>query len=156
MRVLVTVATMGFWTSKQQKRLGLEKSLLEKYFSGRIRWINETSPGEAKVEVSMTTNANKSYTLRVQIPADFPNSVPILLVTKPSRPLRKKDGGSLGFEDHSWGTHDGFTQICHYKPCLWSAENTLYEIFMKGLIWLEAYDAHLSTGKPIRNFLRKM
>ena len=144
------------WTPQQQKRLGLEKNVLERYFRGKVRWIEQTSCGRAKVEVAMTTSGNRNYTLRIPIPSDFPNSCPAMLVTKPSSPLRNIDGGVLGYSDHSWGTKDGSTQICHFRTDLWTAQNTLYQVFMKGLIWLEAYDAHLATGKRISNFLREM
>lgn len=47
--------------------LALRKlNLLEKYFRGRVTWIDPT--GDTKVEVKVTCTNNKQYTLRVYIP----------------------------------------------------------------------------------------
>lgn len=146
------------WSSEQQKRLGLEKAILETYFKHKVQWINPTACGETKVEVQMTTTNNKNFTLRVYLPNDFPNSCPDMVVCNPSSPLVKKDGSvlsSVSGTDHTYGTKDGMTKICHFLPAKWTSENTLYQIFMKGLIWLEAYEGHRATGQPINNFLRE-
>lgn len=146
------------WSSQQQSRLSMERSILEKYFRGKVNWIDPTSRGSTKVDVRMTTSNNKSYTLRVFVPADFANSCPALVVCSPARPLTLRDGRQIGSStaNHSWGTRDGLTQICHFEPGKWTSENTLYQVFMKGLLWLEAYEGHLATGKRISNYLVEM
>ena len=145
------------WSGAQRKRLGMEKQLLEKYFPGRATWIDPT--GNTKVEVRMTTNNDKSYTLRVYIPMDFPNSCPEMVVSQPSGVLRKKDGSLMGSacgSDHIWDSRDGRTRICHFVPRKWTSDNTLYQVFMKGRIWLEAYEGHLKTGRSLSNYLVEM
>ena len=145
------------WSPSQQKRLAMEKSVLESYFGGRVSWINPT--GDTKVEVQMTCSNDKRYTLRVYLPADFPSSCPTMIVSNPSTFLKKRNGilmkGSSG-DDHTYGSKDGCTVICHFNPGLWRGDNTLYQIFMKGLIWLEAYEAHLRTGHPLSRYLEEM
>ena len=150
------LAIMG-WSESQRKRLGLEKGILEKYFPGRVTWNDPT--GSTTVEVRMTTNNDKNYTLKIYLPSDFPNSCPELVVSNPSGVLRKRSGSYLNFgssDDHTWSPRDGHTKICHYMPSQWVAENTLYQVFMKGRIWLESYEGHLRTGKPISDYLREM
>ena len=49
-------------------------------------------------------------------------------------------------DNHTWDSRDGCTQICHYRPADW--------ITVKGLIWLEAYGAHLRTGNSLSNYLQ--
>ena len=145
------------WTVAQQKRLGMEKDLLSHYFRGRVTWIEPT--GNTRVEVRMTASNDKNYTLRIYLPPDFPNSCPTMVVSNPNAALRKLNGSLLtrgSDEDHTYGSRDGLTVICHFRPNRWSNENTLYQVFMKGLIWLEAYEGHLRTGKPINTFLRDM
>ena len=146
------------WSAEQQRRLTLEKGVLEKYFRGKVQWVDQTVRGQTKVDVQMTTSTNKNYTLRVRIPEDFPNSCPVLVVNHPARPLRLRNGSEMGAStaNHSWGTNDGRTQICHFRSSQWSSENTLYQVFMKGLIWLEAYEGHLASGKQISNYLVEM
>ena len=72
--------------------------------------------------------------------------------------LKSCSGGELdgGSEDHIYGTRDGCTQICHFRPSLWKDNNTLYQVVMKGLIWLEAYEAHLRTGANLSQYLAEM
>ena len=43
--------------------------------------------------------------------------------------------------------------ICHFYPLHWNAQDTLYEVFMKGRLWIEAYEGHLNSGQPINNYL---
>ncbi|KAK2563575.1 hypothetical protein P5673_013304 [Acropora cervicornis] len=136
------------WTSAQKSRLAYEKELLEKYFGSRVSWINPT--GNTRLEVSVTCSNEKKYTLRVYIPSNFPNDCPRMVAIPPQRTwfsyyLRKKDGSI-----------DGYTRICHFKASLWTDNNTLYQVVMKGLIWLEAYEAHLRTGKSMDVFLAEM
>lgn len=145
------------WSATQQRRLGFEKELLEKYFRGRVSWINPT--GDTRVEVRVTCTNDKQYTLRVYLPSDYPNSCPQMVVSSPSSCLRKKNGSLLSGtsgEDHVLASRDGCTQICHYNSGLWRDDNTLYQVIMKGLIWLEAYEAHLRTGESLCRYLQEM
>ena len=145
------------WSATQRQRLAFEKSLLEKYFRNRVSWIDPT--GDTKVEVRVTCSNDKQYTLRVYLPQDFPNSVPPMIVKTPwMTTLKKRDGRTDlgGSSDHTYGTRDGCTQICHFKPELWKDNNTLYQVVMKGLIWLEAYEAHLRTGASLSRYLAEM
>jgi len=143
----------------QRKRLACEKGILDNYFPiDRLRWTNPTAADgkPAEVEVDVFTVTNKKYSLTVIIPEDFPNSCPTLIVSQPSYLLKKKDGSLVGGNEHSWGSFNGFTKICHHRAERWTSDLTLYQVFMKGLIWLEAYEAHLRTGKPMDSFLREM
>lgn len=144
------------WSAVQQNRLAVEKSLLESYFRNRVTWID---PGhQTKVEVRVTCSNDKQYTLRVYLPSDFPNSCPNMVV-KTSSKLRARNGHLLEEypgDNHLGYTIDGYTGICHFRPNWWKGENTLYQVFMKGLIWLEAYEAHLRTGQPLSQYLSEM
>ena len=146
------------WSSRQQNRLAMEKNILQTYFKDKVQWIDPRRRGSSKVDVQLTTSNGKCYTLRVCIPEDFPNSCPVLLVNSPARPLTLRNGCEIGSStaNHSWGTRDDRTQICHFRPCKWTSENTLYQVFMKGLLWLEAYEGHLASGKAISNYLVEM
>ena len=59
-------------------------------------------------------------------------------------------------DNHTGYNIDGYSGICHFRPNLWRANNTLYQVFMKGLIWLEAYQSHLRTGQPLSKYLSEM
>ena len=145
------------WSEGQQRRLQQEENILKDYFPGKVKWFNRNGP-DTRIEIQMTSNSNKAYTLRACIQPDYPNSCPELFVCNPSRPLKGKDGNDLecGTDNHSYGTKQGLTTICHFVPTLWTNEYTLYQVFMKGRIWLEAYELYLQTGKPIKTYLREM
>ena len=144
------------WSASQRQRLGFEKDLLEKYFGNRVTWIDPT--GDTKIEVRVTCSNDRQYTLRVYLPSDFPNSVPDMIVKTPSMCRLKRRNGSelVGSPDHVYGERDGCTKICHFRPNLWRSNNTLYQVVMKGLIWLEAYEAHLRTGSNLSAYLCEM
>ena len=121
------------WTAVQRERLAIEKVTLEKYFKLGVTWIDPRH--ETKVDVVLKSNSDKDYTLRVYIPADFPNACPILVVVKPET-LLLKNGKRLpegNSEFHTFVDHDGFHRICHFFPSQWTPELTLYQVFMKGL-----------------------
>lgn len=145
------------WSATQRQRLGFEKDLLERYFRGRVNWIDPT--GNTRVEVRVTCTNDKQYTLRVYLPSDYPSSCPDMVVSYPSSCLRRRDGSTLSGisgADHILGSRDGCTKICHFNSSLWRDDNTLYQVIMKGLIWLEAYEAHLRTGNSLSKYLQEM
>ena len=140
------------WTPDQRQRLVVEKDILEKYFPGNVEWVDPT--GDTKVDVTMITNSNQTYCLRVYVPRDFPNSLPIMAVKSSPNPM--PNWGSCATTHTLGQTSEGFLVICHYRSENWNAEHTFYEIFMKGRLWLEAYEGHLSTGKTVDYFLGHM
>ena len=145
------------WSANQRQRLAFEKSLLEQYFHNRVTWIDPT--GDTKIEVRVTCSNDKQYTLRIYLPSDYPNSVPDMIVKTPGMTtLKNRYGSELsgGSINHIYGTRDGCTKICHFIPSSWKDDNTLYQVVMKGLIWLEAYEAHLRTGENLSQYLAEM
>lgn len=141
------------WSAVQIQRLAIERQLLDKYFPGRVNWISPLH--STKVEVRMETNNGKKYTLRVYVADDFPNSCPKVVVTSPPRLLQKNGQPLLeaSSDFHTLAAVDGFTTICHFYPLHWNAQNTLYQVFMKGRLWLEAYEGHLQTGNTLDVYL---
>ena len=152
--VLVRGRAMS-WSTAQKNRLAIEKDLLERYFQDRVKWYNPTS-FDANVEIKMTSNSNKRYTVRVYLPEDFPNSCPDMVLVSPQS-LHLKNGDSFPFvssEFHTIGMRDGCLKLCHFNPEMWTADNTLYQVFMKSRLWIEGYEAHLNTGKDMDVFLK--
>ena len=143
------------FSPSQQRRIILEKNLLDKYFPGRVSW-HTFSSGQPYVEIAMVSNSNRHYKLRVYISDDFPNSCPEMVLVSPSS-LNIKDGSSMPSVSHSFhtiGTKDGYLLLCHFIPSKWTNENTLYQVFMKGRLWIEAYEGHLATGNHMDVFLK--
>ncbi|XP_028405119.1 uncharacterized protein LOC114527618, partial [Dendronephthya gigantea] len=138
------------WSHAQRQRLAAEKSVLEHYFPGCVRWIDPTD--NTKVEITLKTNNDNEYILRIYI-GDFPNSVPDMVVVSSPNPM--PDWGS-SYSNHTLTRRDGYLRICHYHYSQWTDRSSLYEVVMKGRVWLEAYEGHLRTGQPMNYFLREM
>ncbi|CAB4042549.1 Hypothetical predicted protein, partial [Paramuricea clavata] len=122
------------WSQAQRERLATEKSELNRYFPGCVKWINPT--GDTKVEVTLRTNNDNRYTLRIYI-ENFPNSVPEMVVVSSPKPMPNWGSSST---THTLSKRDGCLKICHYHSSRWTDRISLYEVVMKGRVWLEAYE----------------
>lgn len=147
---------MMSWTASQRARLSVEKGILEKYFpNDRVRW-NDPSSVNSWVEITMISNSNKRYTIRVYLSSDFPNACPEMVVVSPQS-LKQRNGTDLPSVSpvfHTIGNRDGYIKICHFQPELWTADTTLYQVFMKGRLWIEAYEGHVATGNNMDVYLK--
>ena len=141
------------WLPVQQHRLAVEKEILDRYFPGKVQWINPTIAGQTTVEVEMISNSNQIYRLRAYVPPDYPNSLPDLVVA--TSPKQIPNWGASNAM-HTLGTRNGCVKICHYYAPRWDPQHTFYEIFVKGRVWLEAYEGHLQTGRNLDYFLGHM
>ena len=138
------------WSKAQRERLAAEKSVLDHYFPDCVKWIDPT--GDTKVEVTLNTNNDNKYTVRIYI-GNFPNAIPDMVVVSSPKPM--PDWG-VSDDNHTLGTRDGYLIICHYHQSQWTDRSSLFEVVMKGRVWLEAYEGHNRTGKPMNYFLREM
>ena len=137
-----------------KRRIEIEASHLARYFPD-VRWYH--SAGSLFCEGPVRSNAGAVYGLRAVLPDDYPSSLPRLLVTFPA-PLNDADGRPLSRRGPSGSMHIlgdvcGHLAICHYHPERWSPTHTLYRVFMKGRVWLEAYERHLATGDDLDTYL---
>ena len=97
------------WSLAQRRRMVIVKDILDTYFSGKVQWIDPIDPrGDTKVEITMTTNSDQTYRLRVYLPADFPNSVPDMIVCGSPAPM--PDWGGNG-EIHTLKPRDGYLRF---------------------------------------------
>ena len=116
------------WTPDQRQRLAIEKEILDRYFPGKVEWVDPT--GNTKVDVTMTTNSNQTYCLCLHVPNDFPNSLPIMVVKASPNPMPNWGESTA---THTFGRNrEGFLVICHHRSERWNCEHTFYEVFVKG------------------------
>jgi hypothetical protein len=106
-----------------------------------------------------TTVGETNYELKLLIPTLYPDEMPKLYVTSPTalwqhgfRRMVNIEGTSHDFHTLENGP-GGCVQICHFKTALWDASRTCVGVFAKGLLWLEAYEVHLRTGRSITDTL---
>jgi hypothetical protein len=96
------------------------------------------------------------FQLRLDLPRGYPDACPNLFVMSP-RILRTHDGGAVNDYEcsHVFHTrltgHGGCVQICHTG--FWDASKTCFAALLRGVLWLEAYEAHLATGRRLADFM---
>jgi hypothetical protein len=108
-----------------------------------------------------TSSSGKRYDLFLSIPTNFPDGRPELYITDPL-PLRAADGSLVSALGVSHAMHtltpsaSGWVQVCHWRADRWHPGILLYRVFLKGLLWVEAYEQHLATGRPLSEFVATM
>lgn len=125
------------------------------YGDKQFRFLNIGTSSECLV-FAMKTNSGKVYTLRIDIPMDYPNSVPAVYITNP-KPLKTKFGASMlepSASMHTLTGKDGCVRICHFGYNSWSPRQTLAKVIMKCRMWLEVYEYHLQTGDSSDSVLK--
>jgi len=142
-------------------RMLLERSKLYEKGLDQFTVYQDSSNGQYEVLGTTYSSSNQSYELWLPVPRLYPEARPSLYVTYPT-PLRLAGGGfvhQLGTSHamHTLEAHpSGYIQICHWRDERWHAGITLDRVFIKGLLWLEAYEQHLATGESLSSFVRTM
>ncbi|MBL8542535.1 MAG: hypothetical protein JNJ63_01885 [Hyphomonadaceae bacterium] len=145
----------------QRTRLALEHQILQREGFSQFGVYHQPGGDTYCAHGVATSSSGKRYTLFSPIPAGFPSQRPPLYITEP-HPLLMADGArvsSLGVSHnmHTLTPHDaGWVQICHWRDARWHAGIVLQKVFLKGHLWIEAYEQHLATGKPLADFVRSM
>lgn len=149
------------WTVEQRNRFVIEHEVLQREGFDQFSVYYDRSADVYWSSGTATTNAGRRYLLYIPLPSGYPYQRPPLYVTDPY-PLRTRDGtllSSLGVSHqmHTLTPHsNGWVQICHWRDARWHSGILLQKVFLKGLIWLEAYEQHLATGSPLADFVRTM
>ncbi len=146
------------WTSQQSARLRLEMDILSRYFPS-FYLKDSIIPGRAYIEGVMRSNAGNEYVIRLHVPADLPNSVPIVEIVSPV--LKDRFGHMLvelgtSYPMHLLRPENGMVRICHYSTSHWHPNITFAKILLKIRAWIEAYEGHVESGYPIDHFLPHM
>jgi hypothetical protein len=149
------------WSDDQRRRLVLENEVLQRegFPQFSVYWYRSTDTYEASGVAS--SSSGRQYTLAIPIPNGFPQTRPPMYLTQPF-PLYTAAGNlvsSLGIS-HDMHTltpsSSGQVQICHWRDDRWYSGIMLHKVFLKGLLWIEAYEQHLATGRPLAEFVLTM
>ena len=138
------------------QRLQKEKEALDFGFPRRYV-LHDLGTADEWLELGLRTNAGRTYNLKVLL-KDFPYLIPDVYVIYPTN-LRDYNGRYLRDYGASLSMHlltpdqAGNIKLCHYGK-FWHENVTLYKVALKCLIWLNAYDGHLRTGKPLESYLK--
>jgi len=150
------------WTLEQRQRLSLENQILIGEGFDQFQVYRDATYDSYSASGYATANSGRRYYLFIPIPTGYPYQRPPLYVTDPN-PLLMYDGravSSVGVSHymHTLTPHGtaGWPQICHWRDARWHSGIVLQKVFLKGLLWIEAYEQHLATGRDIADFLRTM
>ncbi len=148
------------WSTELQQRISLERALLKQNTLDQFEIYWDQAESRYYGYGVATTNSGRKYTLYLFIPSNFPYARPSLYITDP-RPLLMHNGQSLASLGTSHAMHtlsptNGCVQICHWRDERWHSSVLLYKVFLKGLLWLEAFEQHLATGEPLSQFVSTM
>ena len=136
-------------------RYNAERSLLARKFpANAFRFFNmeEGASGEQYLRIGARTNSGNVYTLHMSLDG-FPFAQPKVFVTRMLKDSKGNDMNSASSAMHTLTAERGWTRICHYGPASWTPAVSLYKVYVKCRLWLEMYEAHLRTGKPLDYYL---
>ena len=149
------------WTTEQRQRLGLEHAILQQegFSQFSVYWNREADTYYASG--TAISNSGRRYGLHISIPSGFPYERPPMYVTEPF-PLLMADGSrvtsvGLSHQMHTLApSSNGLVQLCHWRDARWHSGIKLQQVFLKGLLWIEAYEQHLATSRPLAEFVPTM
>ena len=103
--------------------------------------------------IAARTNKGNNYTLRIELDK-FPNEIPKVFVTKMLTTRGGDPMSGVSASMHTLSSENGRTRICHYGSQAWNPRVTLFKIYAKCRLWLEAYEGHLATGRDLDHWLK--
>ena len=136
-----------------RQRYEAEVALLKRKLSPSV-WHFDLNRERPFLAMAVKTKSGNLYTIQIELER-FPSAVPKVFVT---RMLRDHDGNPMSEARHSLHTlasEHGWTRICHYGTESWTPGVSLYKIYIKCALWLNIYEVHLKTGKPMEYYLKR-
>lgn len=136
-----------------QRRYEAEAALLRRKLPGNTWKFMDLNGDRPYLAMAVKTNQGNFYTIQIEL-SRFPQSVPKVFVTQM---LRRHDGtlmDSSSSSMHTLQSEHGWTRICHYGGDSWTPGVSLYKIYIKSALWLNIYEAHLKTGRPMDAYLK--
>ena len=122
--------------------------------------LNSTFPNQRKSlsPTQATVQYKGRYNVIVEIPENYPHEMPRCFLGDSS--LRFKDGTLVtqkgtNSDYHVLETVNGRAQICHGRKSRWSSNGSLASVFVKAFMWIEAYENHLKSGRPLSYYLKE-
>ena len=131
-----------------------EQQILEKFFPGCCTIFNGDE-GDF-LDIWVKSNGGNHYCLRIMLD-NFPDGAPEMYLVHPKM-LSDNNGAEL----ISLGANcaakllepfKGRLQLAYYNTALWSQDLTLYEVSLKGIKWVNAYEGYRRSGIPIHHMI---
>lgn len=135
------------------QRKCIEEQILSYYLptnAFRFRNIGMSNP---YLEAAIEANDGAVYLLYFDL-APFPASKPKVYVEQMLKTRDGVDMDSGSHDNHTLKSWNGYTQLCHYNDDCWTPDVTLWKVYLKCRVWIEAYRAHLRTGCTMLELLK--
>jgi hypothetical protein len=143
-------------TDSQMLRLDLEKQIIQKKFGYGFDCYFSRSLEPHVIGWITTTCDRNDYELTLNLGPNFPDERPQLYVTCPMLLKKHRGCGYINDENtshifHTWDNGpDSCVQICHSQH--WDATHTCVGVLLRGILWLEFYEAYLRNGGDIDKY----
>jgi hypothetical protein len=144
------------WSEWQVRRLVQEREMLKKAYPD-FSFFNQKSTS-AYVEGRWTSDLGRSYTIRVQLHAAYPDVVPSVYIMDPY-PLVGFGGRAMDTYGSSHLMHTfesdipSATRVCTVRPETWDARWFISNIIRRTMLWILAYEFQCDDGTPVYAFL---
>ena len=103
--------------------------------------------------MAVRTRLDSLYTIHIELER-FPDQPPKVFVTKLLKDFEGNPLDERSSRMHIWDAENGHTRICHYGLDSWTPAVSLYKVYIKSALWLNVYEAHLKTGRPMDYYLK--
>lgn len=137
-----------------QRRYEVEFAVLKRKLPSDAWMFKDLNDARPYLAAAVKTRSGTLYTIQIEL-ENFPQSVPKVFVTQM---LRDCDGNEMREGRHATHTlpsEHGWTRICHYGPDSWTPKVSLYLIYIKCALWLNIYELHLKTRRPMEYYLKR-
>lgn len=136
----------------ERNRFERERQVLLGHLGANLFRFFNVDSSDTYVVMGARTNSGNVYTLRVELD-DFPFDIPPVYVTQMLTDIDGNPLDEVSAEMHVLTPKNGRTRICHYGPASWTPAVSIFKVFVKCRLWLEMYELHLKTGRPIDYYL---
>ena len=143
------------------ERLDLENKILQKSGMSQFQIYRDYGNTYTLTGIYKSNSGNR-YTLYSPIPSNYPEGRPKLYIKNPNPLYGYANQRTINSYDVSHSMHtlsngpSGEVQICHWRSERWHSAITFNKVMLKAMLWLEAYEQHLSTGRTIDSYVRTM
>ncbi|MBN2328689.1 MAG: hypothetical protein JXR73_16225 [Candidatus Omnitrophica bacterium] len=151
---------MNVSSLNRESRLNVEHCLSEKQLGKVLRKKDDYS--DIFLFTYFDSINNNPYSLKLVMSLCYPFSKPELYLASPLILYKYKSMERINDlkPDHEFHIYSknaqGEIHICHSSDEQWDPSNTCVLVFLKGMLWVEAYCNYKQTGKSINDFFLEL
>lgn len=134
------------------QRIQIEKEILDKLLpTNSFKFYNQDSQSPY-LRAKLITRDEKSRIIHMDLSA-FPKECPKVYVEEMLHNYSDKIMDSFSYSDMTLKEKNGWTQLKLGLETSWNQDISLWKLHCLAKLWLECYQSHLKTGKPMSEYL---